>query len=465
MLEKIDYKGIWYLPEKSEIKVEGTLTFDPDGESILDLTGSFTETYSKIKNQKVILGFTTKGKKITLIDCLEISRSESFPGMTTTCYLVTFIFEGAHFQTEDDIKFNRISANLSKLEEWVNVWGINSDHIIEPNGINVNCNFLESIHFKIINSISGHFNFYFNSPTLPVPDFTIKQTTKIEMDIDNDMNFHTLLESLFHFNLFLTLGVFEDTFIKEIEFTSKALTFYTKENIQYQDRVKLLFSQRKKNLKVLSRSHHFFLFKYTDIKTNFESIIQKFFKLKENISPVIDTIFSSFIDNDEYSENRFLNIVQALELYHRRIYENTVALKTEFQSFLDPILIKLSDQQKKWLEEKLYYKYEPNLRTRLKFLLRKFPINPLDKIIPNKKDLYKLIDATVNTRNYYTHYDVELIDKAYKDEKLFYLTEKLKLLLIIIVLSETGFANIEIENLFSKNGYRLYKYLIDNHEI
>jgi len=462
MIERFECKGTWYIPENPENTVDGILTFDPDGESILDLIGSFTEFYSKVQNQKIILGFTNKGHKITLLECMEINRSESFPGIKTTSFLVTFIFEGAHFQNVDEIKFSSINASLAKLEEWVDIWGLSSEHIIESNGIKAICNFIDPIPFKISNSLSGKFNFYFNSPILPIPEFTIKQITKIEMISDYDMDFHIMLEHLFHFNLFLTLGIFEDTFIKEIELTSNALTFLTKENIPYKEKVKLFFNQSKRNLKVLSRSHHYFLFKYTHIRTNFETVIQKFFKLKETIPPVIDVIFSTFSAKDEYTENRFLNIIQALELYHRKIYENTDALKIDFESKLDPILFKLSDQQKKWLNEKLIYKYEPNLRTRLKFLFRKFPINPLNKIVPNKEDLFKLINATVNSRNYYTHYDEELKDKAYKDDKLFYLTEKLRFLLIIIVLSETGFTNSEIDKFFSKNEHIFYRYLVNN---
>jgi len=463
MIDKIEYKGIWHIPENPENEVEGTLFFNPDGDAILDLIGAFTDFPSSIQNQKIILGFTTKGKKITLLDCFENSRSMSFPGINTTSYLVSFIFEGAHFASVEEIKFNRINANLSRLEEWVNIWGFDINFDTKVKSIKMNYNIPDSIHFKINDSISGYFNFYFKSPMVPAPIFKIEQITDVELFSENDVDFHDLLELLFHFRLFLTLGVFEDTFIKEIEFSSNALTFHPKEDVTYKEKVKLFFVQNSRNTKVLTRGSHDFLFNFLQIRANFEPILQKFFTLKETIHPVIDTIFATFSEKDEYSENRFLNIVQALELYHRSIIEDTDILKKDFQSILDPILTKLSDQQTKWLREKLAYKYEPNLRTRLKFLFRKFPINPLNRIIQSN-DLTKIIDATVNTRNYYTHYDESLKPKAYKNDKLFYLTEKLKFLLIIIVLSETGFTNKEIEDLFSRHEYRFFNHLIGKSE-
>jgi hypothetical protein len=120
MIDKIEYKGIWHIPENPENVVEGTLFFNPDGDAILDLIGAFTDFPSSLQNQKIVLGFTTKGKKITLLDCFENSRSMSFPGINTTSYLVSFIFEGAHFSPYDYI-LNNLALDFWSLlgMDWV----------------------------------------------------------------------------------------------------------------------------------------------------------------------------------------------------------------------------------------------------------------------------------------------------------------------------------------------------------
>ncbi len=82
--------------------------------------------------------------------------------------------------------------------------------------------------------------------------------------------------------------------------------------------------------------------------------------LKTKFPPVLNSLFASFSDKDEFMETKFLNIVQALEIYHRRMIEDTIKLKTEFQSKLEPILEGLSEIHKKWLIDKLAYKWEPN---------------------------------------------------------------------------------------------------------
>ncbi len=102
------------------------------------------------------------------------------------------------------------------------------------------------------------------------------------------------------------------------------------------------------------------------------------------------------------------------------------------------------------------------LRSRLKFLFRKFSVSPLTKIIKGRSDLLNLIDATVCSRNYYTHYDDSIKSKALSGEDLFKLTEKLRILLVIIILSETGFSSKEIEELLLKHEYRFFNYLLES---
>jgi len=41
MIEKFEYKGIWWLPDKPKERISGTLKFTPDEGAILDLIGSF----------------------------------------------------------------------------------------------------------------------------------------------------------------------------------------------------------------------------------------------------------------------------------------------------------------------------------------------------------------------------------------------------------------------------------------
>lgn len=453
MTEKFEFKGFWFLPENPENKIEGTLVFDPENKSILELTGTFNDSSIKVEDHEIILGFTTKGKEITLFNCLSGGGSMSFPGIHITRYNVQFIFEGKYFSVPGELKFRKLRANIVKLEEWVNVWGFDIKFNANTKELNTNFKIPGSIKFKINRNLEGLFTFSYKCGIVPSANYQIEQTTDLELSHSTDILVLDFLRLLYHFKTFLTLGIYEDVYYESIEFIKADET--------EKEYVKLYFVQPKRNRKVINREFHDFLFEYKLIEANFEQIIQKWFVLKETIPPVLNSLFASFSDRDEFMETKFLNIVQALEIYHRRINENTSELKAEFQSKLEPILNGLTDVHKKWLMEKLSYKWEPNLRFRLKFLFRKFSISPLTKIIKGRSDLLNLIDATVCSRNYYTHYDESIQSKAYNGAQLFKLTEKLRILLIIIILSETGFSNKEIEELLHRHEYRFFNYLLD----
>jgi len=90
-------------------------------------------------------------------------------------------------------------------------------------------------------------------------------------------------------------------------------------------------------------------------------------------------------------------------------------------------------------------------------LIDEISIKTIFKLFSDKD---KFIKTIRDSRNYYTHYDSKLISKAIKGSELFYLTEKLKIILIALILKESGFHREQIEQLFDRNEYRFYNHLI-----
>ena len=126
MMDKFEYEGIWWLPDKPEKQISGTLRFTPNEGAILELIGSFKDTKDILKPE-IILGISN-GKKITLHKCFETFGTKSnvsFPGLLTSSFYANEIFVGAHFQKSEDIKFRELSIRYSYLDEWVNISGFN----------------------------------------------------------------------------------------------------------------------------------------------------------------------------------------------------------------------------------------------------------------------------------------------------------------------------------------------------
>lgn len=460
MTEKLEYKGLWFLPDNPEDKIEGTLIFDPDDSISLNLIGTFKEFTDKLDEIDIILGFTTEGKNISLIQCYESNRSMNFPGIPTTRYNANFFLEGAHFTTINNIKFYKLSSKIAKLEEWVNIWGFKISFAPETKELNTNFNIPNDVLFNINENIKGMFRFYYKPDLMPKSDYRIEQTTKLEFVSEVEIPYNDFLKLLFNFKSFITLGVFDDVYINEIELYSSSVFYEHSDGYKYETPVKLYFLQSHINKEIYKRNYHDFLFDFRQIETNFDSIIQKWFHLYESISPVLNVLSDTFSKKRVYNENVFLDIVQALEIYHRRVKEDTDKLKAEFHATLDPIFSVLDKDQKNWLSEKLEYKFEPSLRKRLNDLFQEFSIKPLSEIIVSKRELKILINKTTISRNYYTHYNTDLKGQACHGLALYLLSEKLKILLFIVILRETGFDNNEIENLFKTKSFRYFNHIM-----
>ena len=85
MISEIEHKGIWWLPENEDRKIDGILNFNPQEGSTLDLSGSLRDMKDIMKVSKwdIILGFTVTGKEVTLLHNYSSGTQLHLPGIPT----------------------------------------------------------------------------------------------------------------------------------------------------------------------------------------------------------------------------------------------------------------------------------------------------------------------------------------------------------------------------------------------
>jgi hypothetical protein len=457
MTTEIDFKGIWFLPENENNEQEhitGNLTFSKDNGCDLALLGTLLDEFSdsnKNQDPEFILGLTSDGKRITLYKCFEYTRTISLPGIETSTYQPSYIFIGKHFRNNEELEFYGIKARFKNLDLWLGKFGFKKISYSNYNLV-IDYQSPEPISFKINHILNGKINFNLSAPlNRNILKATIEQKAELEIESQIKKPFFEILNDLMYFQNFLTLGTFETAYPFSIK-------LFQEENEEENNEVVLVYKPSFVFSVDEKRHHREFLFTYLDLENNFEEIICKWFELKNKIEPVTSLLLDGFHNKGKFTENRFLNIVQALETYHRRFRKNEVRSKEEHKKMVDEIINSVDSSKKVWLQEKLNFSNEPTLHNRLLELLNSFSIETIDKIISDKE---KFIKDTKNSRNYYTHYDESLEKKALKSNKLFTLTEKLKIILITIILIETGFSEEQIGKLFKRNEYRFFNHLIE----
>ena len=154
----------------------------------------------------------------------------------------------------------------------------------------------------------------------------------------------------------------------------------------------------------------------------------------------MDTLIKNNLAEVDFSlnfkyKNKFLNIIHALETFHRRFRKNEVLSYEEHSKKIKELITYIPEDDKQWVQEKLDFTNEPNLHQRIEELLEEAKNEMTEKMVSNKDTFIK---ETKNSRNYYTHYDQRLEKKALKGTELHTLTQRLRIILIIITLKETG---------------------------
>jgi hypothetical protein len=460
MIEKRTFNGYWNLPN-SEDQVAGTFLFDPLSKSELQLLGHFNtlSELSQIDSVPLIHGFTVDGKQITLISCQRGRRSMSFPGIPTISYLPAYTLVGAHLQIDDKDVFNEIVVEIELLTKWIDIWGYayldNQD-----DQFTIQYKLLDDIEFNIDDNTKGAFTFSGSSTDQLEEEQRSVHKAKLKISCLKPIDLSDILEYAWHFKKLLTIATQSNTYYKVIKIKSSKHGS-THEDQFISKNLELLYHQRELELKVQNQRKEYFLFTYKDVEAHFATIIEQWFSKKEIMEPVINSAYVSYSGPQAYLENQFLSAVQALEVFHRRFRQKTELLKKEHATKWQTIISALSTEQQEYIN-KFEYAYEPGLTRRLKDLIKEFKTTTIKKLLGSSNETNDFIYKVVNSRNFYTHYDMGLNEKALKGAGLHYATEKLQLLLIIAILCEVGFDYKELEQLVSKLEPYKYMFMLKN---
>jgi len=387
---------------------------------------------------EIILG-DCYGKKITLRTCLRTHCSIGTVGDSPEKYVrsefgVNAFYIGYHFDKKEDIRFTQLYARYSELEEWLgerpfrlehskNEEGL-SEHVLKFTMPNVKEIDLESFKIRIGYGI-----------TIGKGDFWRSQKFEtnawVSIDVNDEMHVDDFLSIAYHMKSFLTLATGNEVSILTVSGQKK--------NGDGTKAVQIFYHKGERFSAQKFFEHPYFPFFYESISERPEFFFQNWFNLVENLTPIYDLYFGTVYNPHLYPTNTFLSLAQAIESYHSRTSSNKVITDESFKQLLSPILNIIrkipNPQLRQHFKSRAEYMHRKTLRTRIEELFVKY-----DKLfslfIDNKK---RFVEKVVNTRNYYTHYGKDLEKRAAKLLELPFLSDKLRLMLIVILMKETGF--------------------------
>lgn len=351
MTENMEIEGEWFLPE-SKKRAHGRLIYNPFKGSDLKLYGSLEDESTKplpfkFKDQEIIHGLSSDNKPITLYRCL-MTKTEGIKRTAgqESCkqwieYRVRLIFIGIHANSKEDLKFNTISSSIFNLDEWLEDHGfeINYDEINW--GVSVEYKTPEPIRFKIDDSASGSFNFKFDGPPLSpiIKRAEIKQEVEFKTEVCEDLSIDELLKYLFRFRDFLILASYQRTYPSQVTLTAQQFQKKSYNGKKYPEQVELYLSPSYFNEIDKPVLFYQFIFRYNHIAKSFEEVIQNWYSKYEILELVIPLLNEQFHKRYEFHKNTFLNLAQAAETFHARIFEGSTRYpKKDYGIMKDDIL-------------------------------------------------------------------------------------------------------------------------------
>ena len=429
-----EFSGYWWLPNEPEHKVSGKLTYSSQEGLELNLNGIFDDESTKSPFGTNILGETSFGEKVTVYQAFyagsERVGADEHPGASS--FISQRGFVGHHFHAMEDTKFIRVAYHPTHLDEWLSLPIMAYKH--KEDGFSIRYTRPKSLSFDLADEISVRFLFSSSGPQIgsTVTKLDFQQKAYLSIELSEEQHFSHFGELLFRLNNFFALAVMQPVQPRDLEGDVLILDSETGEPVTHSVRIlQPLYDQSD-----LQKVHKFhMLFTYMDIEEKLGDYLRNWFGKREHLNPVFDLFFGVLHNTSSYPVTTFLNYAQALETYHIRTKSNEIDPPDVHRKRIKAILSSVPQEYREWVQPRISFGNSPTFAQRLQEVI---DINPRPATgMAGSHEVF--VKRVRDSRNYYTHYDPSLEEKAEKGGGLKGLSTVLGTMLEGILLLEAGF--------------------------
>ena len=449
--EKYVKSGYFWLPERSDNKIPGILTIKDGGNIELEIIGSFDMSHTEFNdfdNINRIVGNVENDGYVTLENCFYIEKSHSFGGIDKSKIIAQQMYGGVAYDKDEKITFNTLLFSVDCIDEWIGISGFTNNNYLDLKTTTINYTQPENIIFQLDNGMQ--LEIYFTS-RVPlgnrIKEIKITQKAYFKLKSEILKPFSDFRDIVYKITNFMCFAVDDTVSIKDVSATSIELQRKMDEGKFYDIPIYIYYSSRPYSEKIPNKSWHQMLFTYGSIQSNAQDIFNNWLNAYDMLSPAIGLYFSTKTNSHKYLEGKFLALAQGLETYHRRTSDEKLMDINEFDSLVVNIIKKCPVEQQKWLQGRLKHGNEISFSKRLQLIIESFK-----EKFGNRDDRKRLIRKIVDTRNYFTHYDEDLKDKAAtKGDELWSICEIMEVIFQLHFLKVIGFNDKEIDNVIENN--------------
>ncbi|MBA3961783.1 MAG: hypothetical protein H0X40_07775 [Chthoniobacterales bacterium] len=193
----------------------------------------------------------------------------------------------------------------------------------------------------------------------------------------------------------------------------------------------------------------FMLASYPRIATQFTEIVQKWAEVDSKLGPVIDLFaIVALRDRRLHADAEFLFLVQALEVYHARMFDSKALPTEEHRRRVDAIVDAAPEALRNWTLRKLRFGNYKYLDERIAEVFQRHE----DEARQLFDDVEQLPEKIRYTRNHLTHHSADIDSPKYlKAPAMAQVNFYLRVFLWVCLLKETGAPRDAINRLIGKH--------------
>jgi hypothetical protein len=372
---------------------------------------------------------------------------------------------GWHFNDLKEITFKSISVSFSNATEWLNASGIQYAMPLSGKMEDVSLKY-SSKEVAEVNvdqewslRISTRASIQPPAHSLELTEASIREQMFFQIHPFQEKPIEWFFEKIGLLSNFLTLGIGSPSFPLIIRGSTEQ-AFFVVGGEKKLSEIGIFYPLIGNPKAFKNRSWFEMFFAYGHIASDFETMIKRWFEKAELLNPVYDLYFGTLFNSSMYLQHEFLSLLQASESYHRRTHGGRFLVDGEYESIrrslTEIIPSDLDVDFKDSLKNRIKYGNEYSLRKRLRELLKQHEV--FVRVLIENPD--EFISQVVDTRNYLTHYTDELEEKSQEGNALYVLSQKIKFLIEICLLSELGLSEQSIQQRIDEDSR--YSHIKDN---
>lgn len=439
-MDKTEYRGSWWLPEKPRATINGSLRFESNGRITLELLGALIDTHAfHSQSVPLIVGRSIDGENITLYGCIQSKTHSGIEGVRTSSFYIVGVLIGAHFQRPEEILFGMFHVTFPQLEDWVGASGVNVN--VDPSNrqtlvITKKSSFVATACLRDAKISIG---FWFTEHR-GEGEVSIKYTPSVSIEMTKEVQLRKFLDWLHHLRNFFAFAVCHPVYPELIDGLTETAKVTLADGKSFRRPIGIVFGNVNWGVSHESVNRRGMLFRLGSVRDEFDNLLKNWFDKIELLEPVYDMYFGTLYNPHMFLHQKFLSLIQCVESYHRRKFDGYESPPEQHKERLQDIIKAVPDEYKNWLRNKLSDSNELSLKRRLKELVRTYSFLGFDA---------QSIEKMRNARNYLTHFDESKKQYATADE-LFTHTRKLSALTESILLTELGLPPAKVEGIMKE---------------